>query len=288
MATIEESTIKQATREIRAWTVDFTDDLPTGGTVSAGTAFHVPPSGDAVIPTIAVTSSTVSATLDTPTVLGVNYLDVQATFSNNEKSEVRITFPVAYESTQARSGMATLVHRVRSFANIGPVDYEVAGVPYWSDAQVQEVLDDYRTEIHRSELFPVLAYEGAGTVVYKEYHAQFQNIESGTAVFELELATGAGSGTANYTMNYALGIATFTNDQGGTAHFMTGRSYDLNAAAAEIWRIKAAQVAHLVSFSTDNHSINRSDMRKGYLEMAGYYASQGAPKTVKMDRGDLP
>lgn len=46
----------QATGEIRTYTIDYTDDLPTGGTVSSGTATHTPPSGSASTVTVSVSS----------------------------------------------------------------------------------------------------------------------------------------------------------------------------------------------------------------------------------------
>ena len=56
MATYSESSIQQGTYEIRKWTVDFTNDLPTAVTVASGTAIHTPPSGTAATLTIAATS----------------------------------------------------------------------------------------------------------------------------------------------------------------------------------------------------------------------------------------
>jgi len=43
MATYKEATIQQSTGEIRKWTFDYTDDLPSGATVASGTATHTPP-----------------------------------------------------------------------------------------------------------------------------------------------------------------------------------------------------------------------------------------------------
>ena len=40
-------------------------------------------------------------------------------------------------------------------------------------------------------------------------------------------------GTANWTADYARGLISFTADQAGTTYFVTGRTYDLNAAAAD-------------------------------------------------------
>lgn len=48
-------------------------------------------------------------------------------------------------------------------------------------------------------------------------------------------------------------------------------TYDLNAAAAEGWRWKAAKVAGEFTFASDGQSFNRSEMAKACLEMSKMY-----------------
>src|SRR5512146_2131511 len=99
MATFQESSIQQGTAEYRKWQVDFTDDLPSGIAVTGGTAVHIPPSGNAVTPTISVSNPYVTAGLTGLTVTGIHYLDVIGTFSNSETSLVRIAISVGYKPT---------------------------------------------------------------------------------------------------------------------------------------------------------------------------------------------
>jgi hypothetical protein len=71
---------------------------------------------------------------------------------------------------------------------------------------------------------------------------------------------------------------------------LTGRSYDIYAAAADIWRRKAAHYASSsFDFSTDNHSIKRSQVYKHCLEMAEHYESMSSDAIEFTDlfRGDL-
>lgn len=48
-------------------------------------------------------------------------------------------------------------------------------------------------------------------------------------------------------------------------------TYDLNAAAAEGWRWKAAKVAGDFTFSSDGQQFNRADMVKACMEMSKIY-----------------
>lgn len=51
-------------------------------------------------------------------------------------------------------------------------------------------------------------------------------------------------------------------------------TYDLNAAAAEGWRMKAGKVAGQFSFTTDGQTFQRAEMYKACLEMAQRYANR--------------
>jgi hypothetical protein len=88
---------RQSLAEIRTYYVDYTDDLPTGVTVSSATATHTPPSGSASTPTVGtISGATVPVTLPAQTVAGMHKLDVLATLSSADKSAVRLMIPVHY------------------------------------------------------------------------------------------------------------------------------------------------------------------------------------------------
>lgn len=190
----------------------------------------------------------------------------------------------------ARTGMQALIDTVRGYANAAPDEWEVSSdtslVTYWSDDEVQRVLDRHKVE-HIHELMSVEPTYSAGAVVYVQYRLGVTDVESGTAVFKIEDVSGTVSG---YAVDYARGVVTFTSDQSGKSFWWSGFSYDLNAAAADIWRMKASHVAELVDFSTDGHSIKRSQQARAYLDMAGYYQNRSASEgivTARIVRDDL-
>lgn len=185
----------------------------------------------------------------------------------------------------ARTGMANIILHVRGLANAGTADWTLGTAVYWDDDHVQEMLDRRRVEFYRMPLGKVQQYEG-GTVVYKIYRSGMEYLESGTTVFEVEDAAGNTVGTALYTPNYNNGEIVFASDTGGSSYYLTGRSYQANKAAADIWRMKAANVAAYYDFKTDNHSMSRSQMVKQFLQMADYFDSQSGVMSVDMYRGD--
>ncbi len=186
----------------------------------------------------------------------------------------------------SRTGMAVMIDTVRGFCNAGTNDATVGTVVFWADDEVQRVLDRHRTYIVREELTPFEAYAGASTLTYLEYRSAFGNLESGTSVFKIEDATGAAIGTASYSCNYPEGIVTFTADQAGSARFMTTYTYDLYAAAADIWRVKLAHVSDGVDFSTDNMRVNRKQKFENAMNMVSFYERMAGSKVITLTRDD--
>jgi hypothetical protein len=190
----------------------------------------------------------------------------------------------------ARSGMQTLIDTVRGYANADPEEQTVESgssiVTYWSDEEIQRVLDRHKSEYIHAGVTVQPTYSG-GSIVYVQYKLGATNVESGTAAFKIEDTAGTVSG---YTVDYARGIVTFATDQAGKSYWWSGFAYDLDAAAADIWRMKASHVAGLVDFSTDGHSVKRSQQAQAYLNMAGYYQQRSASEgvtTAKIVRDDL-
>jgi len=289
MATYKEASIQQSTGEIRIWTFDYTDDLLSGVTVASGTATHTPPSGDAGSVTVTASSPYLYLQVGPLSVTGQHYLDGLATLSNGEKSNITLAFTVNYPTLTARSGMLDIIRDLRAKTDAGPNDFTVAGVPYWSDKQLQTALDKNRQDFYRANAEPQIQYVGGGTTEYKIYYTGIENIEQttgGTAIFWIEDADGDKLSSDDYTMDYERGVITFDTDHGGTAYYVTGRTYDLNTAAANIWQQKAANAGKYFDFSTDNHSLKKSQLMQHCLEMSNYYSSLAGPTTIQMYRED--
>jgi hypothetical protein len=61
----------------------------------------------------------------------------------------------------------------------------------------------------------------------------------------------------------------------------------MNGAAGDVWTQKAGHYAEAYDFSTDNHSLHRSQMVKQCLDMAKYYYQGAAVQSVSMERADM-
>lgn len=187
-----------------------------------------------------------------------------------------------------RATMATLITRLRGLAQAGLSEYTVSGVAYWTDSQLQDVLDTHRKDVYNHLLSGMEGYEG-GAAIYKEYHSGLSYLEEtsgGTAIFYVTDGVGANVGTALYTPDYIRGVVTFASDTGGIDYYLYARTYDLNAAAADVWRIKAGHYVTAVNFSTDNHRIDRGKIIENCMTMAAMYEKQAGAQQIIIMRND--
>ena len=187
-------------------------------------------------------------------------------------------FFVLYEVIMARTGMGYLRDDLRAMTAAGTADYTAGTLTYFSDDYLDVVLDKHVEpfvyECMEAEHPNVVS---PGTYQWTVYEIEDRhNIEQttgGTAIFYIQDQTAAVVATANYSVDYRNGIVTFTADTQGVPYFVTGYAYDLNGAASDIWRMKANNAANSFDFSTDNHSIKRSQVHAQYMAMSDYYRS---------------
>jgi hypothetical protein len=177
----------------------------------------------------------------------------------------------------ARAGLSDLITNLRTMCAAGTVD--------WTDDQIQTVLDRHRAEINNRFVQPVPRVITGGAISYYDYYIGVGNLESGTAL-AVENGQGQAYGTALYSVDAVRGIVNFPSGTGGSIVAVTGRAYDVNGAAADLWRVKAAAYASSYDFSTDNHRMSRSQLIKNCFNMAALYEEMAPSTNHKIDRDD--
>jgi len=194
----------------------------------------------------------------------------------------------------ARNTMNQLIGLLRNWTQVTASDYTITAasgtVTYWSDDQLQAVLDRHRTYVRREELECIPELTG-GTSYYYDFFSKYRHFEltdGGTAVFLVEDSNGDARSTSTWTANYWDGYIRFTTDQVGMALYLTGRSYDVHQAAAEVWRTKAANVSAYYSFSADGQRLDRSDWYRHATAQAEFHERQASPMMVNLVRTDAP
>lgn len=193
---------------------------------------------------------------------------------------------VAHAPAQAtRDGVWDVVRRVRQLTGAGTAAWTIDGIPHPSDVEIQEALDRHALDLHQ---VPIRFREdtiGGGSVSWTVADVGWQHLEAGTA-FAVEDSTGAARATADYTLDAQRGIVTFTTDQAGTVLYVTGRSFDVHAAAADILEQWAAAESVSFDFTSDASRFQRSQKAEALQRAAGVQRRRARPRTVRLTRGD--
>jgi hypothetical protein len=183
--------------------------------------------------------------------------------------------------------MTYLISELRGMGAVGTADFSVAGVNKFSDDELQDILDRRRAEVYEPLSYRS-RYDGGTAIVTEFYYAPrwVERLDSGTAAWQVEATQGSAISTANYSVEYNARKLTFTSNQLGTAYYLRARSYDLNRAAADVWRLKAAYYAAQFDISTDNHSLKRSQLVTQCQRMIDFYDQQAGGGYIRMERVD--
>lgn len=195
--------------------------------------------------------------------------------------------------TTVRAGMQNLINRVRALTGAGQSEYTVGDYTYWSDENLQTILDARSQFIVGGPLTWQPQTIAGGTITYLTAQAGYRDLEEGPAGtatssrFVIRDSTGAAVGTANYSVDYQAGRVTFTGDQGGTAYYFTGYTYDVCAAAADVLRERLANFNLYYDFSADNQSFSRSQVRKQIAEAMADLRGCAGSNVAGATSGDL-
>ena len=277
---IELHVTPMSTGEIRTYFVDFTNDLPASVTASSAIAAlsTYPASGTATLSVGAIASNVVPVTVTTPTVAGAYSVLVTATLSDAEKSTARLYFDVGWASVRATA--LELISRLRGMTETTVNDYSVGAERYWSDYQLQQMID------HHADTFDwytmdVQKQRVGAVYQYRQYYTGIQDWELSPVILDAD----AGTISTGYTFDAARGMVTFTADQVGSARYISGTAYNLAAAAADIWNLKAGHYASAYDVSTDNHNLSRSQLIKHCFQMGAFYNVKGG-SSITLERGE--
>lgn len=187
----------------------------------------------------------------------------------------------------ARAGMANLILRLRSMCSAGTADYTVNGTAYWTDDQMQNYLDRYRSTLKRLPLEAEEDYSnGAYTFTDYPIPAHLGNFEESGVSSGWALRDSAGVSAPSYTVDYNAGRITFAADTTGITYYLDCRVYDLNRAAADVWEEKAAVVASNVNWQSDNHRIDAGSEYEHCIKMAAKFRSAAGVSTARFVRSD--
>ncbi len=168
-------------------------------------------------------------------------------------------------------------------------DYSVDGLSYWSDDQLQDILDARAMHIDLRTLDP-LPESSAGHTEWHDYpigDADLEEPDSGAPYWSLTDAAGQEVDTELYTLDPLGGVIRFAADQKGALVFLKARSYRMARAAADVWRMKMAHAASLYDFRAEDQQFSRGQWFDHCRLLAELYTRQSGPSFVPIRREDL-
>lgn len=184
-----------------------------------------------------------------------------------------------------RAGMTDIIARVRALTGAGTAAWTVDGAGHPSDDEIQDALDRNALDLHQAPIVFREDTTAGGTVAWTVADIGWRHLEAGTA-FAIEDNLGAARGTTGYTLDAQRGVVTFTTDQAGTSLYVTGRSFDVHAAAAEILEQWAAAESVSFDFTSDASRFQRSQKAEALREQAGVQRRRARPRGARIVRGD--
>jgi hypothetical protein len=192
----------------------------------------------------------------------------------------------------ARAGMSSLIAQLRVLCNVGIADFTIAGIPYWSDDQLQAELDAL-VAVFRSALLDAMPQRVGAAYVYKEFAVPagiplwLEEDTSGATAWVVRDSAGVAKVvTTDYTVNYRSGVITFVADTGGASFFLDCRAYDMYQVAATIWRQKAGLESRSVDWSNADHSFKANQRYEHCIEQAERFESKAGIRTTSLYRTD--
>jgi hypothetical protein len=177
-----------------------------------------------------------------------------------------------------RSSMADLITRVRLLINDPS-----GGSQVFTDQQVQDALDTYRTDVRYMALREQPTYQASPlTTAWLDYYDDGRGFWESDAV----LNSAAWATLSPATSDYLTGHWTFSSSTNPPV-YITGKSYDVYLAAADLAETWASNYARAYDFSADGGTFNRSQMQAGLRALAVSLRSRAKPRSVRMVRGDV-
>lgn len=158
-----------------------------------------------------------------------------------------------------RAGMANLVQHLRALTDAEKEEVTLIGINYWSDEQLQDMLDRNVTFVEDHPLLWQPDTVAGGSIEYHRGLLGFLDTEgTATGTASWRLTTGTGSVITPNTINHTTGEVRFNANQGGSAYYFTGRTFDVYGAAADVWTWRLAHFQGWYDFRSDDQAMSRS------------------------------
>jgi len=176
-----------------------------------------------------------------------------------------------------------IVNALRRKVAVEEDQYEIGGTAYWSDEQLQAVLDKHVSQrLVQAPVVKRFTRGATGMLEVREAQAEVR----GTLDAEAASVIDSGGVAVPGATVHPDGHITFDTDRSTYALLLTGLAYDLNVAAAEVLTDWAAAVKAGYDITVDGQSLKRSQRHAQLLEQAREFGRKALAGSVSLRRTD--
>lgn len=174
-----------------------------------------------------------------------------------------------------RTSMATLIARVRLLIN------DTAGASQqFSDDDIQSVMDVSRQDVYNGPLEAKPTYTGT-TIQYLDYFASLGDWEDDVVLKQFLTVTVTPSLSENIVGHWQFAQTTLPSV------FITGKTYDVYRAAADLLERWAARWTLSYDVNVDGQGLKRSQAAIALRDLAKQYRMQQRAFAINVSRSDL-
>lgn len=182
--------------------------------------------------------------------------------------------------SEMRSTMTDVVAKVRRLIQ-DPASTPSGNEPHFTNAEIQSVLDKNRIDVRRGRLIPSPTYTSSQANYYDHY-SQYGDWETDATFQDDAYNDVTGDIT---TSEWEVGHWTF--DTSYTVVLITGKTFDVYAAAAQLLTEWTASAKSKFSFATDKLRFSRDQEQSNLLQLRDTYLALARPRSVEMVRDDV-
>ena len=188
----------------------------------------------------------------------------------------------------ARAGMTDIITKLRTQASAFSTGDLINGVQYWTDDQLEDVLDVFSQDLNDVQLV-ALSQVVNGVTTYKVYYLPEttpRDIEGSATAGAFTVVDSTGITVTGYTFDLARRRFDFTDNQNGNVRMLRARAFDVNAATAEVWLRKAGLRADLIDWKAGTYNLKEDQEYQHCLQMYAKWAGKATFKRIQLNRVD--
>lgn len=184
-----------------------------------------------------------------------------------------------------RESMLGFIKELRRMTDASSTETFVDGVQYWTDDQLQTILDMYRRDVLDVTLLPAYQKEAGSNVTYRYYIPDTVGTWIENDPLYLQVLDENGNVLTDYTYDTSNRYILFNSNTDGAIRLLRCRFFDLRLAASRVWFDKAGHRVALIDWKAGGQSLNEDQEYQHCMQMFELYSGGDGVKSILPNTG---